>query len=138
MDLLQGVQDGLQENGDVLDPDIAPAVGSDVASLEKLLKIVKKLNLSIENEEQLKEVLKKKAERGMLGGFMPESLKNIGDVGKDSDEYDGPIILLYLLILVSFVLIVLAFFGYKLYKSHVERERKREEKRRLKQQKKKK
>ncbi|XP_045483651.1 uncharacterized protein LOC123688942 [Harmonia axyridis] len=136
MDLLQGVQDGLQENGG--DRAEVPAGESDAANLEKLLKIVKKLNLSVENEEQLKGVLKKKADMGMLGGFMPESLQNIGSAEENSVPEDGAIMFLYLIVLVSLVFLVLAFFGYKLYRSHADRERKREEKRRVKQQKKKK
>lgn len=101
MDLLQGVQDGIQKNDGVQND-----ASADEVSLEKLLKIVKKLNLSVENEDQLKEVLRKKADMGMLGGFMPESLKNIGVAEKDAEVYDG-FIFVYLLILLSVVFMIL-------------------------------
>ncbi|KAK9871922.1 hypothetical protein WA026_015169 [Henosepilachna vigintioctopunctata] len=130
MDLLQGVQDHIQQDNDV--PKDITEESSD-AKLEKLLGLIEKLNLTDANEEQLRNTLIKKAEMGLLNGFMPDAMKKL-----NISEEPSPYLFIYLLALISFILIILVFFGYKLYKSHADRERKREEKRRLKQQKKKK
>ncbi|VEN43900.1 unnamed protein product [Callosobruchus maculatus] len=129
---LGGGQDGPIEHGFSNTVFIVPGIIfvslSDISnkqdglpSQEELLENLEKMNLS----DTLKEELREGILRGTAQVKSSGTMAILGEIS-------------VLLILISLVFLVLVFFGYKLYKSLVERERKRQEKRLQKQQKKKK
>lgn len=134
MDLLQGVKDAENE---------AASAGADVGgekefkmpSVEDLLKALGKMDLDESEKEKLRQSLT--GQSGFTEDKIDMLLNSIGK-GRAIEENSGTYQFLVLFALIGLVFLILVLFGYKLYKSLAERERRREEKRRQKQFKKKK
>ncbi|KAG5867292.1 hypothetical protein JTB14_031760 [Gonioctena quinquepunctata] len=116
---------------DAVPPENVGFPGGKLPSAEDMLDAIEKMpGLSEESKQELRESI----------------LKGAAGLGKLSEGFGAPaaasgntsVEILMLLGLISLVFLILVFFGYKLYNSLVERERRKEEKRKLKQQKKKK
>ncbi|KAJ3648729.1 hypothetical protein Zmor_020508 [Zophobas morio] len=110
-------------------PDIPDRGEFQMPSIEELLKALDRMEgLSDENKEELRQSLLRRANGEEPDFFADPVLPNSGM------SHD----LLVLFLVLTVLLFIFVFFGYKLYKSLTDRERRKEEKRRQKQQKKKK
>jgi len=140
MDMLQGVRDGV-EGGEGM-----PPLGEDFAmpSIEQMLEALEKMDMSDEDKETLKQTLTGQGLGGLgdLGGMMGGMGDNMmADFFKPAFEIlpsGNPWMQYVLAVAFLIVLTMFVFFGYKLYRSLTEKERKRDEKRKQKQLKKKK
>uniref|UniRef100_V5GQ05 Uncharacterized protein n=1 Tax=Anoplophora glabripennis TaxID=217634 RepID=V5GQ05_ANOGL len=129
-DLLQGVQEGAAAGSGDIPQDFK------MPSTEELLKAIE--NMAELSEDQKKElvdsILARQQEGGDAGFAGFGALPNAPPLATNN----FPLEIVWMLSLLSIVFLILVFFGYKLYKSLVERDRRREEKKRQKLQKKKK
>ncbi|GLV36398.1 uncharacterized protein CBL_08889 [Carabus blaptoides fortunei] len=130
MDFLQGVKDMDHEEAEAQAEDIVNNVNMadmKMPTVEDLLEALDGMTgMSDEDKQSLRDQLTGKGDGQMPFG-MPAPAQGV--------TYQQMLILFSLLL---FVACIFVFFGYKLYKSLVEKERKREEKRKIKQMKKKK
>ncbi|CAH1106079.1 unnamed protein product [Psylliodes chrysocephalus] len=111
-------------------PNFGVPGGKPLPTAEELLKALENMPLSEEDKKELRESI-------VRGGLAREAEKLIDQAaGTAGSSKSGEMVLLF--VMISFVFLVLVFFGYKLYSSLMEKERRREEKKRQKQQKKKK
>ncbi|XP_026281522.1 uncharacterized protein LOC113208639 [Frankliniella occidentalis] len=133
----QDMLDGMGEisEGVQLPKDFIGADGNfEAPSVEKILQALEGMQgLSLEDREALKTQLLQQQMRESYGDDEMEN--SWGQIPADSFLANQTFVLLSLLCIIAFVFV---FFGLKLYRSVVEKERKREEKRKLKMQKKKK
>ncbi|XP_065167735.1 uncharacterized protein [Atheta coriaria] len=137
MDLLQGVQDADSEGAM---PELPPDMGQfKMPSLEQMVHLLEKMDIPEEEKAKIMEGFTNKAD--VLAKLAGQGAGRINDAMSHNrgifDPYSGGSYYLLLLML-SIIVMIFAFFGYKLYKSLTDKERKREEKRKLKQMKKKK
>ncbi|KAK4884306.1 hypothetical protein RN001_000577 [Aquatica leii] len=111
------------DSGDTFAPD----------SLQKLASLLNNLELSDEEKEDLGESL-----NDLVGKLKSFSGPSMGMGGMDISANGN--LLMQIVLVVAFVVVapLFVFFGYKLYRSLTEKERKRDEKRKQKQMKKKK
>ena len=117
MDMLKDIQENIDSDGK-----------SPLESLAKIAELLDKLELSDEEKAQLKQTLGDKTDK--MSAFMRPGL----DILPDGN------MAMTIALIVAFIIVVtlFVFFGYKLYRSLTEKERKRDEKRKQKQMKKKK
>ncbi|KAF5283875.1 hypothetical protein FQA39_LY04695 [Lamprigera yunnana] len=135
---LSGGQDGPIEHGFSNSVFIVPTIifvtlsdkGEELSidSLSKLSELLSTVELSDEDKQSFSDVLNEQMKK--YSGFVKPGV----------DVMPGANILMQVVLIIAFVIMLtlFAFFGYKLYQSLTEKERKRDEKRKQKQMKKKK
>ncbi|KAJ8963104.1 hypothetical protein NQ318_018569 [Aromia moschata] len=107
-------------------------------SLEQMLAAIEKMpGLSDEDRDSLREGVLNREQGAGFGG-LPQGGLPQGALPQTARGSNMTVELLLLFTFVSLIVFIFVFFGYKLYKSLVERERRKEEKKRQKLQKKKK
>ncbi|XP_050296925.1 uncharacterized protein LOC126736568 [Anthonomus grandis grandis] len=122
-DLLKGLQDALKENSEGA-PGEGEAGGDPAASIDKFLESIQNMaGMSEEDKDKLIQGLS-----ALTGNKLP--------IGKPIE--DPRLEFLVLFGTISLVILLLALIGYKLYKSSLDKELRREQKKLLKEQKKKK
>ncbi|KAK3930222.1 Protein orai-2 [Frankliniella fusca] len=140
---LSGGPEGPIEHGFSNSVFIVPAIvvigltgadgGFEAPSIEKILQALEGMQgLSLEDKEALKTQLLQQKMRESYGDELEQTW---GEIPADSLLANQTFVLFSLLCIIALVFV---FFGLKLYRSLVEKERKREEKKKLKMQKKKK